>query len=537
ELRLKAAETNMGRLDDVIREVEGQLASLRRQARQASRYRNLSGLIVRAEALSLHLRWTAAEAQASEAQSSLVTMSETVEECTQRAATAATLQAEAAAGIPALRQLEAERSAALHRLTVERDHLEAEEKRAREEAQRLRARIGQSEQDLAREQALDNDARAALDQLEAEAEGLAAREEAAKADQQKAQERAAEAAESLAECTRTLERLTAEFAEFNAQKNGHERARQMAAALVASTTEQLGAAQARLDKALQDAAAAPDVRAAEDAVEHARREAEEARAGAERLRAELPVRRQAFDDAERAEADARRPLEEAERELQRISAEAKALSDLLRPKGHDLWPPMIDAVKVTPGYETALAVALGDDLEAPLDASAPHHWRELGVEQDLAPLPVDAEPLIRYVTAPPALTPRLTMTGLTEPERGEALQLELKPGQRLVSQRGDLWRWDGYQASADAPSAAAVRLAQRNRLDALERDGDAAKSIRAQLFEAYAAAKSKTADAKQNLAEAEDRLRQAEAQQRRADQALISAQGEAAKAQRAAAER
>ena len=64
ELRLRAAETNLSRLEDVIREVEGQLASLKRQARQASRYRNLSGHIRKAEALAHYLRWTAAEARA-----------------------------------------------------------------------------------------------------------------------------------------------------------------------------------------------------------------------------------------------------------------------------------------------------------------------------------------------------------------------------------------------------------------------------------------------------------------------------------------
>ena len=64
ELRLRAAETNLGRLEDVIREVEGQLASLKRQARQASRYRNLSGHIRKAEALAHYLRWTAAELRA-----------------------------------------------------------------------------------------------------------------------------------------------------------------------------------------------------------------------------------------------------------------------------------------------------------------------------------------------------------------------------------------------------------------------------------------------------------------------------------------
>ena len=74
--------------------------------------------------------------------------------------------------MPPLRQAEAERSAALHRLVVERDALDAEERRAREEAQRLRGRIAQSEQDLAREHNLDADAQAALARLSEEASAL-----------------------------------------------------------------------------------------------------------------------------------------------------------------------------------------------------------------------------------------------------------------------------------------------------------------------------------------------------------------------------
>src|SRR5207237_8576892 len=50
---------------------------------------------------------------------------------------------------------------------------------------------------------------------------------------------------------------------------------------------------------------------------------------------------------------------------------------------------------------------------------------------------------------------------------GQTLQSELKPGQRLVSVEGDVWRWDGFAAAADAPSAAAKRLAERNRLSVL----------------------------------------------------------------------
>ena len=42
ELRLKAAEDNLVRLDDILRQIDGQAESLKRQARQAARYRGLA---------------------------------------------------------------------------------------------------------------------------------------------------------------------------------------------------------------------------------------------------------------------------------------------------------------------------------------------------------------------------------------------------------------------------------------------------------------------------------------------------------------
>ena len=153
ELRLRAAETNMARLDDVIREIEGQLQSLKRQARQAARYRNLSGLIRKAEALALasaldRRRSTDAERRGTACRRP-----------SPPSANAPNAPRRPRASRPMrppccrrLRQTEAERGAALHRLVLQREALDAEEARAREEAQRLRQRISrQTEQDAARE--------------------------------------------------------------------------------------------------------------------------------------------------------------------------------------------------------------------------------------------------------------------------------------------------------------------------------------------------------------------------------------------------
>ncbi|MGA7675494.1 MAG: chromosome segregation protein SMC [Rhizomicrobium sp.] len=523
ELRLRAAEANMSRLDDVIREVEGQLQSLKRQARQASRYRNLSGHIRRAEALAHYLRWTAAQVRAKAAAEALAAAAAVVASCTEQAAQASTVQAEAAATLPPLRLSEAEKAAALHRLVLEREALEAEEARARELAQSLRQRIAQTAQDIERERTLHGDAETASAALAAEANELEAAQERADQDIAEAQTRAAELNEVLADAERLLERLTSELAERNARRSSLERSRAVAAELAETSSQQLGEAESRLAAAIEGVADAPDVRAAETAADNARALAQTAAVAVAEARAMLT-------EAELAEQQKRAPLEEAEREAQRLSAEAKALSDLLRPEGQSLWPPLVDSVTVLPGYEAALAAALGDDLQAPLDEAAPHHWRDLGAFDETVPLPDGAKPLAEFVTGPHALSRRLAMTGIVFPDQGSALQKDLKAGQRLVSPRGDLWRWDGYRASADAPSAAAVRLSQRNRLAALEEQIAGAKDTRAAAFADYSAAKAQAEAAR-------EAVRAAEQDERRHEHAIIAAQEASTIAVRAAAER
>ncbi len=523
ELRLKAAETNLSRLNDVIAEVEGQLASLKRQARQASRYRNLSGHIRKAEALAHYLRWIAAEARAAAAAEELERAAAAVAGATDIAARASTQQSDAAAVLPPLRQSEAERAAAHHRLIAQREQLEAEEARARETAQRLRQLLSQGESDIERETALDKDAEAAIATLTAEEIGLTEAAARADAETQAAAAQDAELRTALNEAETVLERATAELTEWNVRKASLVRGRDLAAALAETAAGQLADAQERLDRAMESVRDAPDVHAAET-VTQAARDAREA------VRARADEARQALGEAEAAEIEARTPLDDAEREVQRLAAEAKALGDLLHPEGEGLFPPLIDAVTVQAGYEAALAAALGDDLRAPLDDSSPHHWRDLGAFDAAAPLPAGCKPLSEFVRAPGALGRRLAMTGLVFPDQGALLQNDLKPGQRLVSARGDLWRWDGYVASSEAPSPAALRLAQRNRLTTLEAETERARSLRAEAHTAYATAREAASTAR-------EALRQAENSERGAEQTLISAQDDATRAARAAAER
>ena len=523
ELRLRAAETNLSRLEDVIREVDGQLASLKRQVRQASRYKNLSGHIRKAEALAHFLRWTDAEARAATAGSDLAAAAASVAAATETAARASTVQSDAAGLLPPLRHTEAEKSAAHHRLIVQREQLEQEEARAREAAQRIRQLIAQGSADIEREQSLDSDASAALAVLGEEQAALADAASRSATDIEDASQQSERLNAALTEAESLLESLTARLADWNAQKASHERGRDMAAALLEASSAQLSDARARLGDAQATAKDAPDVIHADQQTEAARATSVQQREHSETVRGRLV-------DAEALEAKTRTPLEEAERDVQRRSAEIKALSDLMHPEGEGLFPPLIDAVQVQPGYEAALAAALGDDLQAPLDEAAPHHWRDLGAMDAARPLPGGIKPLSDFVKAPGALARRLSQTGLVFPDQGVKLQGQLQAGQRLVTARGDLWRWDGYAASADAPSPATLRLSQRNRLTALEQELAAAKDARDMLFMVYSQAKDAATAARQAAREAEDH-------ERRSEQALIAAQDHATRAARASAER
>src|ERR1700758_3505321 len=172
---------------------------------------------------------------------------------------------------------------------------------------------------------------------------------------------------------------------------------------------------------------------------------------------------------------ARAPLNEADKRVQRLETEARTISKLVNVATKNLWPPIIDGITVAKGYEKALGAALGDDLDAPVDPSAPMRWTNSGVTDGDPALPDGVEALAAHVDAPTELARRLAQIGVVAKERGAELVSQLKTGQRLVSPEGDVWRWDGFVAAAHAPTGAARRLAERARLVDIEHELEQAR--------------------------------------------------------------
>jgi len=183
-------------------------------------------------------------------------------------------------------------------------------------------------------------------------------------------------------------------------------------------------------------------------------------------------------------------------------------------KDGEQWPPMVDALSVPDGLETALGAALGEELTSALDREAARHWRELPPFDPAPSLPEGVTALAGLVEGPQALARVLSQIGLVDEESvGETQQAALAPGQLLVSRDGAIWRWDGYTIKAGTPTQAAVRLQQRNRLAALhkrlvvaETEAKAAQEHRLEAEQAAAAAATADERCRAERREAEHRL-------------------------------
>ena len=465
ELKLKGSEQNLARVDDVIEQLASQLAALARQARQAARYRAIGDELRQSEGLLLYRRWREADEARAAAANQLKTR--TIEAAAFE--TAARQSAKARQGsedaLPSLRQEEAIAAAVLQRLNVQRDTLVDQEARAKQTIETLTNRIEQLARDMAREAELNKDAGETIDRLDWEAREIAKASEGHDARLEDARVASTDGAQILADREADLSQMTEDVARLAAR---HQSAQRLIddyrKTLEKNENEAARAIAAKTDATAALARAAQDFEAAKVAEATARATADKA----ETLLADAEAARA---DTQSREADARALRSEAEGEANALRAETAALSKLVDRDSSE-GSQILDQLRVQGGYEKALGAALSDDLKAPaVTPDMGSGWVALPGYPQPQSLPAGVKALTNYVSVPEVLVRRMGQVGLVDADQGAKLQKDLSPGQRLVSMDGDLWRWDGFRAAAeDAPSAAALRLQQLNRLEGLKKD-------------------------------------------------------------------
>ena len=463
ELKLKSAEANLLRVDDVIEQLSNQLAQLMRQAKQAARYREIGESLRHAEGLLLFQRWQEADHARLSAEQQLKEriLAASQSEAEVRMSTKAREAAEDA--MPPLREEEAVASAILQRLNVQRDSLNEQEAQAKDRIQTLENRIEQLLQDMERETGLNKDAGETIERLEWEARELAKATEGQDEKLATAQAAAQDAAGVLQDREAELSEKTEDVARLAARHQSAQR-------LFEDMKKTVERSEASAVTARQSAEEAEEkLSHVAQLLEEAKTRSETAVAAATQSEQALATIEQARSETQAREADARAERSEAEGETNAIRAEVTALAKLVERDTAE-GGQIIDRLQVEKGFEKALGAALADDLRAPeVDVDGPTGWAVLPAYGHDQQLPDGVTALSQHVSVPDVLGRRMGQIGLVDADDGNRLQPLLKPGQRLVSTEGDVWRWDGFRAWAeDAPSSAALRLQQLNRLEELK---------------------------------------------------------------------
>ena len=147
EIKLRAAEANLSRTDDLRSQLDGQVRALGVQAAQAGRYRTVVAELREAETALpalLHERARRAVVLTGEARSAAQAA---LADAQQRASEAGEAEAGAEQALPGQRDAEAAARSLLERRRIEAEGAAREDERARRDAEQVQARLTQAQED------------------------------------------------------------------------------------------------------------------------------------------------------------------------------------------------------------------------------------------------------------------------------------------------------------------------------------------------------------------------------------------------------
>lgn len=508
ELRLKAADRNLIRIEDILGGMEGRLNSLKRQARQANRYRNIAAQVRQLEVLIAFMEWNTLEERMSaskktfeEAETVVAHKMTTVSQLTKTQ----NVQME---DLPALRRAEAEIAAALQTQKLALQRLDDEAARREEVLNETKNQIQQTKHDEEHEKHSLTESSNRLEHLESEHKALLEKENNQEGSLEEKQKTRDELEEKVVQLEEKYTALMQGEAERKARKQSLEQQIEQNEGRIETIKSRKSAAQEELDELKTDNQSQTEIDSLSVEIEGLEKKTEA-------LNAALQEAEDGEHDARNIVAEARSSLNSAENKLSEISAEIAMLESFLDEEQDGGFSPVLDSVKPDSGFEKALSRALGDALLASLDDDAPAKWIKRKAMADMPTLPKGAQALLPVVKAPQELHLALSQIGYVDSEeQGDNLVEALKPGQALVSRAGTYWRWDGFFIKAEASDRNAQHLEHKNKLAELDaKHPDIEKAVER--------AKTKLEQAVESLNQLEETQRSLIMQRRENDQSLI----------------
>jgi chromosome segregation protein len=468
EQKLRATEANLAKLAEIMAEQDSRAASLRRQARAAERYRQISEQIRLVEGKLVHARWMEADRAAAAAREEAESAGREVAGIQRGMDEALIAQELAGRDLAKRRQELTDAREAGHKLAHELATARARRDTITRRLAELDRLTNSLAGDIDREESLKRDAEAAVSQLEREQADIVARLEAA-------EDEAVRIASELNRAEATSRQAEADLAETLARQAAMRAERRVGEAAVEAARNQLSRSEQEALRLKQQREALGDgddykiaFEQAETAAARARvefDEAEKRQAAAEEARATAANARDAADTQ----------FASARAAVAAMQSEHDALARALDQGGGTA----IASLTADPGYERALAAALGDDADAAIGGDGSRRWE--GSEPLVVDpaLPTGVDCLADHARAPAELQRRLRQVAVADSDTGVVLNV----GQRLVTRDGRLRRWDGFVAT-NVGAAAAERLLRINRLAELAK---ALPNLKMQMEQAQAA--------------------------------------------------
>ena len=460
ELRLRATEANLSRLEDIIGGMDARLQALKKQSRQASKYRTLSTVIRQLEIMIASLDYRTAAEQVmdiekvfAEAESQVADKMLTANNLTKTYHTQSD-------DIPALRQADAEIGARLQTQQIALQRLEDEEQRLAHAIEETKAQLNQTRADRDHENHTLTENAEILERLSAEEETIKVDQSQNAAVLAEKEDNKQSSGRVVAGLESELSTLTEQFADTRARKQNLEQQIHIDRSRLSGVRDRL----VRVEQLLAEKQTAFQ---SEDKVVPLRDTLNTLEQQSETMRADLQVIENDLAST-RGELDAsRETMQMSQRERSRLQAEIDTLESIVEAYAQGNFKPVLDDIQVDEGFETAISKALGDTLMASLEDDAPVTWKNRTID-NMPSLPPGVMVLEPHVKAPAQLKLALSQIGVVDSDdQGNNAALSLKPGQSLVSRDGAYWRWDGLYMKASAADRHAIQLKQKNKLQDL----------------------------------------------------------------------
>jgi chromosome segregation protein len=472
ETRLKATQANLSRIEDMLKELSSRTESLKRQAKQAEKFEKLSQGIQKLEAMLFLIRWNETDQSAKQA---IIDLEDAEKACQQAASEQQEAVRKQAIAQHACQQARSySEKTTQEKLSAEQALRDAETQRRRDEDRReaLVTRLQDLDIAIEREKSRLADAEAQKEKLynrQNEITGTPRQETEHLL--QSLQKQLEDLQAEEAKCDKVFSEMSAELQNQRNALKSHTQALEQAKQELNESAKAL----AKTDKALdefENSHLSAEVAEAEE-----RRKALENDIG--EIEKALIEARQAVGQAKAYEQGAKETLNTLRSKANTLVSEQRALKALLGEESNTDLQTFSSIITIQSGYEEAVAVSLGEMLEAvPEDAAEPDAKLILKPQKETTcgALPVRTIPLSNVVMIDAFWLERsrelqscLTHIGLVDRVLGDELQAYLKPGQMLVSKEGDLWRWDGLIKKAGLLCETARKLEARNRMQLLER--------------------------------------------------------------------